>query len=70
MGGCLRNRGLGVQVFQELFGGYIGKNGKNMETTVVYWAYILYSDNGKEDGNYNLGFLCFRASGGLGLEEV
>ena len=38
-----------------------------METTVVYRAYILYRDNGKENGNCYLGFQCLRASGGLGL---
>ena len=32
-----------------------------METTIVYWGYIsgnreLYKDNGKENGNYYLGF--------------
>ena len=28
-----------------------------METTTVYWGYLgLFRDNGKENGNYYLGF--------------
>ena len=32
----------------------IGIMEKNMETTIVYWG--IYRDNGKENGNYYLGF--------------
>ena len=56
-----------VKVILGIYWGYIGIMEKNMETTIVvylgmmglYWG--TYWDNGKQNGNYYLGFK------GLGL---
>ena len=49
------------QHYKGLYWGYIGIMEKKMETTIVFRGYIgiilgLYRDNGKEHGNYYVGF--------------